>query len=137
MVIIGLDNGITIKRKDGKKIELPSFIKRRWTYTDANSDEIEIAYWRKCWGIRERILLAINTSAYNGYYPVDSESLLKILDVLYKFLHKDYWDKYADSIWDYDEYIEYEVQNIINLSWLSSYMEQAKDNLIVQFYDSY
>jgi hypothetical protein len=50
---MGLDNGIVVKNLDRNNI--PNFIKLPFGW-DLEKDHIEIAYWRKCWGIRNDIL---------------------------------------------------------------------------------
>lgn len=133
---MGLDNGIVLRRKDRQKIELPSFVKDMWESIDTDG-AVELAYWRKCWGIRDRIINLFGGENDNGHYNIDANKLLEIIKILNKFLHKEYWDEYADSIWEYDEHIERSVEILINLSWLSWYMLKEQDNIEVYFYDSY
>ena len=134
--LIGLDNGIVIRKKDhSSKIELPSFVKDRWDFSE--TDQVEIAYWRKCWGIRDRILDVLGGENDTGHYNITQPQLLEIINKLKKFLHQDYWEDYAESIWEYDEFIENQVEILINLSWLSWFMIQEGNDIEVYFYDSY
>ena len=134
--LIGLDNGIVVRKKDrSSKIELPSFVKDRWDFSE--TDQVEIAYWRKCWGIRDRILDVLGGENDTGHYNITQSQLLEIISKLKKFLHQDYWEDYAESIWEYDEFIENQVEILINLSWLSWFMIQEGNDIEVYFYDSY
>ena len=134
--LIGLDNGIVVRKKDhSSKIELPSFVKDRWDFSE--TDQVEIAYWRKCWVIRDRILDVLGGENDTGHYNITQPRLLEIINKLKKFLHQDYWEDYAESIWEYDEFIENQVEILINLSWLSWFMIQEGNDIEVYFYDSY
>lgn len=133
---MGLDNGIIIRKKDrSSKIELPSFVTDRWDFSE--TDQVKIAYWRKCWGVRDRILDVLGGENNTGHYNITQPQLLEIISKLKKFLHQDYWEDYAKSIWEYDEFIENQVEILINLSWLSWFMIQEGNDIEVYFYDSY
>ena len=67
---------------------------------------------------------------------IDIEDIPAIIKIIYKFLSKDYWEEYGDSIWEYEEIKEHLVQDIMNLKWLYDFM-QKNDNIEVRFYDSY
>lgn len=130
---MGLDNGI-IARKVNKK-DIPTFVKDG--YKDFKEDAMEVAYWRKCWGIREAMASVGHPIDDNIYdFPIEREDIPAIVRELYKFLDKSYYEENADSIWEFDEIIDNLFQQIINLKWLEGYMEDHPD-VEVEFYDSY
>ena len=129
---MGLDNGFICKNI--KCDEIPSCVKLPW---DLGDKDIEIAYFRKCWGIRSEILAKLHCMEENdSYSTVDAEDILPIVKILMRYLNKEYYDENADSIWEYDEYRDNIQQSIINLMWLKIYME-AHPDVTCYFYDSY
>ena len=134
--LIGLDNGIVIKRIAREQIGLiPPYIECDTAEYD-NEIRIEIAYWRKCWGIRNEIINILHMNSNQYKTEIDVEDIPAIIRMLYKFLSEEYWSKYGDSIWEYEDIKEKLVQNIINLKWLYYFM-QKNENIEVEFYDSY
>ena len=134
---MGLDNGIEIKNfKKDKLNEIPNFIQyTKYCREDTDVADVEIAYWRKCWGIRAAILDVLNSNEEYGI-KIDREDIPKIIEVLIPFFSKEYWTKEANSIWEFEEYFNNMLSIMINLKWLYSYMED-NPNLEVVFYDSY
>ena len=133
MRTMGLDNGITIRKV--KKEDIPYFVK----YEDMSEYEkeptFEIAYWRKCWGIRQAIADVLHSDAEYVDADIDREDIPALIEALVPFLGKDYWDENADSIWEYDEQVANTRKVLINLFWLYTYM--ADHDVEVHFYDSY
>ena len=69
---MGLDNGICVKKN-----ALTQLINLNNTFIDSNdnSNEIDITYWRKCWGLRNDIMEYLTTK-YNvndDYYSFNLE----------------------------------------------------------------
>ena len=129
---MGLDNGFICKNI--KRDEIPSWVKLPW---DLKDKDIEIAYFRKCWGIRNEILAKLHCIKDNdSRTPVESEDILPIVKILMQYLDKEYYDDNADSIWEYEEAYGNIQRSIINLIWLKTYMEEHKD-VTAYFYDSY
>lgn len=129
---MGLDNGFICKNI--KRDEIPSWVKLPW---DLRDKDIEIAYFRKCWGIRNEILAKLHCMEENdSYSTVDAEDILPIVKILMRYLDKEYYDENADSIWEYDDYKENIQHSIINLIWMKMYMETNPD-VTCYFYDSY
>ena len=135
---MGLDNGIIVKSRNAKNFQMkfPSFIKTM-SWLDLTNATVEVAYWRKTWGIRDKILDILGGENDSGEYEITQSQLFKIIKMLKKFLHEDYWIKNAHSIWEYDDMIENQVQILVNLYWLSDYMKKEGKNIKVIFYDSY
>lgn len=130
---MGLDNGILVTGI--KKSDIPSFVKLPLPL-DSWEQEIEIAYWRKCWGIRSAILDTLHGSS-QGYTQIDVEDIPAIIKHLLPFCSKEYWDANADSIWEFEEAIDFTlIQQIINLKWLYSYMLEHPE-VKCRFYDSF
>jgi len=126
---VGLDNGIVANHVALK--DIPAFVVLR------DKDEpITVAYWRKCWGIRRDILWLLSGNDQDHNTPVEAEDIPAIVRILEKFLSKEYWDENAESIWEFDEYVDNLIQQIINLKWLYSYMQEHPE-VECYFYDSY
>ena len=128
---MGLDNGFVCKNI--KREELPSWVKLPWDWRDK---DVEIAYFRKCWGIRGEIIRLLHVKDDEYKLPVEKEDIIPIVKILMKYLDREYYDENADSIWEYDEYKENIQHSIINLMWLRVYMETHPD-VTCYFYDSY
>ena len=116
--------------------KLPRKIYDGWKGIETNGD-VELAYWRKCWGIRNEILWTLGVDHQgDGDYLVSREKLKEIIEVLKKFTNKEYWEDNADSIWEYDEFKDNQKQNIKQLRWIYGYMKWHPDVQLF-FYDSY
>ena len=129
---MGLDNGIVVRNAKNK-------YKGRKDFWDCIETEngIEVAYWRKCWGIRNQILTVLNKDLEGGGdYRLGLDELKYVIKLLKNFTIREYWNEYADSIWTFDEFKNNQKQIIKNLKKL--YREMKKDpNIEVYFYDSY
>lgn len=131
---MGLDNGVICKNI--KHNDIPTWVKLPW---DLKHEDIELVYFRKCWGIRGEILGKLHCMEENdSRTPVESEDILSIVKILMKYLDEKYYEENADSIWEFCEARGNIQQSIINLLWLKMYMEEHKsDNVECYFYDSY
>lgn len=130
---MGLDNGIYIKGYRKK----PFYVKDD-LYDQSN--QIDLAYWRKYWGLRNDIINII----YENYYGNDSEVLLsenqikKIRNLIMEitFSKKRYLES-CSGYWDYNIYsVLRGIRQIINLTWAA---RQVRKNPEVEvfWYDSY
>ena len=128
---MGLDNGFICKNI--KRDEIPSYVRLPW---DCRDEDVEIAYFRKCWGIRGEIIRLLHVKDDEYKIPVEKEDIIPIVKILMKYLDREYYDENADSIWEYDKYKENIQHSIINLMWLRVYMETHPD-VTCYFYDSY
>ena len=125
---MGLDNGIYVKRnKEQERAKLPN---KDFFWGD------EVAYWRKCWGIRNAILNILGRNNGMEDYLISREQLKEIIAALKKFNKKAYWDAYADSIWSFEEFKEDRKRILRNLKWLYRYT-YFHPEIEVYFYDSY
>ncbi len=131
---MGLDNSFmcrNIKRED-----LPTWVRPTLEW-DEGSDTVELAYFRKYWGLRGEILAKLHCAEYNDSCTnVDAKDIIPIVKILMKFLDEQYYNNNADSIWEYDEARDNIQRGIINLIWLKTYMEQHPD-VECYFYDSW
>lgn len=130
---MGLDNGIYIKGYRKK----PFYVKDD-LYDQSN--QIDLAYWRKYWGLRNDIINII----YENYYGNDSEVLLsenqikKIRNLIMEitFSKKRYLES-CGGYWDYNIYsVLRGIRQMINLTWAA---RQVRKNPEVEvfWYDSY
>lgn len=130
---MGLDNGIYIKGYRKK----PFYVKDD-LYDQSN--QIDLAYWRKYWGLRNDIINII----YENYYGNDSEVLLsenqikKIRNLIMEitFSKKRYLES-CSGYWDYNIYsVLRGIRQMINLTWAA---RQVRKNSEVEvfWYDSY
>ena len=130
---MGLDNGIYIKGYRKK----PFYVKDD-LYDQSN--QIDLAYWRKYWGLRNDIINII----YENYYGNDSEVLLsenqikkiRILIMEITFSKKRYLES-CGGYWNYNIYsVLRGIRQMINLTWAA---RQVRKNPEVEvfWYDSY
>ena len=130
---MGLDNGIYIKGYKKK-----TFYVKDNLYDQSN--QIDLAYWRKYWGLRNDIINII----YENYYGNDSEVLLsenqikKIRNLIMEitFSKKRYLES-CSGYWDYNIYSVLQgIRQMINLTWAA---RQVRKNPEVEvfWYDSY
>lgn len=130
---MGLDNGINIKRND-KSMSIYDTIKRfEQNYDYDHKYNFEVAYWRKCWNVRNMILRLLPEGESGWKFPITREDIPKIIDAL-KSLNAETWDEDM-SIWSWDEQEPLIEQHIENLEYLYELM--GEHDLDVYFYDSY
>ena len=137
---MGLDNGICVKKNAlTKAINLnDTFIDDDYNY---NSNEIDITYWRKCWGLRNDIMEYLTTK-YNvndDYYSfnLEVEDIKQIIEILVSWYDKKKWNSESQSIWTWEEIKVNLLISIRNLYYLLEKMEDYPNEFIVYFYDSY
>ena len=135
---MGLDNGICVKKN-----ALTQLININNTFIDSNdnSNEIDITYWRKCWGLRNDIMEYL-TAKYNvndDYYSfnLEAEDVTQIIEILISWYDKKKWNSESQSIWTWKEIKGNLLNSIRNLSYLLGKMEDYPNGFIVYFYDSY
>ena len=136
---MGLDNGIVLKLSSKKVPE--DFPKQDAWWIEPQEEvekrgELSIAYWRKCWDIRGIILGVLHAGQEGGNYPVEAEDLPAIRRGIIKLLNPKIYEDEADSIWEYEERIESELQILLNLMWLENHLKNHPEDS-AYFYDSY
>lgn len=137
---MGLDNGIYVKSNKRKitREDLPVII--NYPFEKDYNDNVEIIYWRKCWGLRNDVM---NTFGWRFapeeqyIFEIDKpEQVLQFIELISSWLNEEKWQEEGDSIWDYNEMRETLIQNIINLAVIYMYMIMYPD-VYLEFYDSY
>ena len=130
---MGLDNGICIKRNE-KSMGIYDKIKCfEDDYDKDHRYDFEVAYWRKCWNVRNLILRLLPAGESEWEFPITREYVPKIIDTL-NSLNAETWDEDM-SIWTWDEQEPHMQRYIKNLEYLYELMKDH--DLDVYFYDSY
>ena len=135
---MGLDNGICVKKN-----ALTQLINLNNTFIDSNdsSNEIDITYWRKCWGLRNDIMEYLtkkyNVNENNYSFNLEEEDIKQIIEILISWYDKKKWNSESQSIWTWKEIKGNLLDSIRNLSYLLGKMEDYPNGFIVYFYDSY
>ena len=127
---MGLDVGIVLKANLENE-KLPWFV----NLESIDDGKVEICYWRKCWGIRGELHNLLHCPE-NGKVKIDREDIPAIERTIERYMDREYWDLYENSIWTYDGYTLRAVNNVKNLLWLGWYMDEHPD-AEVYFYESY
>lgn len=155
---MGLDNGISLKLK--KPTEAVEKKLEEMEFDHYDGDYYELLYWRKCWGVRKVILdiledhgYEVNDDTYR--WELDIDTLKAIVARLTKCYNQEWWDNNGDSIWDFIEVdVDDDGREVIDdvfcshmwydlcqayyfLGWLENAPEEYKNNIIIEFYDSY
>lgn len=133
---MGLDNGIILKVANKKDYEAAynTFRHEDWY----NENECEVAYWRKCWGVRNAFLTAVeNPKENDGEYPITLDNIDLFIRLHKYFLTEKTWSKEANSIWDWDK--DTKIREAVNHRGLRDLKRWLRDHPDDEayFYDSY
>lgn len=127
---MGLDNGIILYCSDEDYLKFPY------------PDEIDlgkkykrIAYWRKCWNIRNDIVETFHFEDGEGG-PIELEDISRLIEIIKPYLNELYWNENDDSIWEYDEMFDKTYEILVNLEYLKKYLRE-NPSVKCEFYDSY
>ena len=135
---MGLDNGFYVKSKKRKitRDMLPDII--NYPFEEDYDGDIEIVYFRKCWGIRNGVLDILGKHFSDEYlFEIDKpEQVLDIIGLLSYFLDPNRWEDEGDSIWSFKEIRAQLIVSIINLAAIEIFMKENPD-VYLEFYDSY
>lgn len=143
---MGLDNGMAIRFRQGKE---PKWAKRLCVLDDRPKGEfgreLELAYWRKCWNVREVVLgeLAKMGRRHDDDYEycLSADELHEICKALGKVLNKKDWDEaYRDgnTIWEWGESGSHmKSQNRLCLKAAKRLKGTDLSDYSLIFYDSY
>ena len=131
---MGLDNGIIARKTNIEEIDAKLRALSTYVY---NNGDFEIAYWRKCWNVRDAIIDSLDYFTDNCGSEVSHAELTSIITVLEGF-NAENWEEEGNggSIWEWDEIEESMKDCIERLNELSNLMAQYPE-IIVEFYDSY
>ena len=132
---MGLDNGIEVKSRQRTitREMLPAEIKYPNNYNDT-----EILYWRKNWGLRNRVVDTFpNDDEHDWCYIIDTPAqVFEFIKIIVQFMNKETWEEDGDSIWEYEEILPILRRDIMNLAIIAAFMENNPD-VYLEFYDSY
>lgn len=134
---MGLDNGIILKLEENKVPEdFPGKLDK-WELSEVElKKELQVAYWRKCWDIRDIILGVLHAGQEGGEYSIEAEDLPAIRRGIVKLLNPKEYETSGDSIWEYEERIDGELEKLLNMMWLERYLKKHPESQ-AYFYDSY
>ena len=130
---MGLDNGINIRRNTAPECASKIFHEEEWK---KKYSHIDVAYWRKCWNVRNIIFDLLDITDFN-----DSETTMTIDDVkrviaeLKNFNKNNYQDG-GGCIWLWNEFEYINRRNIKQLKRLVRLMHKYP-KMEVYFYDSW
>ena len=106
------------------------------TKNDYVDNEVEICYWRKCWGLRNAFIhtnfLVEDPDTCEYRLSIKEVDYLRALIVTY-LKHPEEWD---NSIWSFDEIKHSLYDQRWNLFLLHFWMKKHPDAEVI-FYDSY
>lgn len=142
---MGLDNGIILETKVPIKYK-PWFTEFELTDkgVDAKGNKFycyDLAYWRKCWGLRAEIFEAICVKKDNEIYEynLDLEKIKSIIKILFTVNNPYKWNALS-GIWDYEDnaigkMVFYQIGTLLwTYEWLN---KRPQDIIRCYFYDSY
>lgn len=130
---MGLDNGIIMKLKSKKaKTAYNQLCEETGLYFESilsyeDEDEIDICYWRKFWGFRNKCHLCSSQDLLfdeEYCYLYSEEQIQKIYEILNDYTDKKYWDEEENNyIWGYFEYLPIIYRNLCNLRLLENLIQ--------------
>ena len=136
---MGLDNGVIVRSTHRKltRAMLPEELIYPFD-KDYGDDGIEILYWRKNWGLRDKVTEAFPLCDDSNWEHLieTSQQVFELIKIIVSFMNKETWEEDGDSIWDYDEILPILQRDVINLAIIASFMKNNPDVYLV-FYDSY
>ena len=137
---MGLDNGCYIK-SDKRKLtreDLPQGL--MYPFEKDYGENVEIAYWRKCWGLRNSIMNHFGwreTPEEQYKFEIETpEQVLQMIEVIAAWLDEEIWLEDGNSIWTYQEIRPILIHNICNFAIVYGWMLSNPD-VYIEFYDSY
>ena len=130
---MGLDNGICIRRDSAPECASKIFHEEEW---EKKYGSIDVAYWRKCWNVRNIIFDLLDITDFN-----DSETTITVDDVKrviakLKKLNKNNYQDGGGCIWLWSEFKRLNCRNIKQLKRLVRLMHKYPA-MEVYFYDSW
>lgn len=139
---MGLDNGIILETNK-PIVYKPWFTGFEIIKEDCTPNRFvyDLAYWRKCWGLRQEIFEAIGEKVDDETYEYNLglEELKNIIKVLFTVNNPYKWDALS-GIWDYEDstigkMIFYQIGTLL---WTYEWWNKRPQDIIrCYFYDSY
>lgn len=141
---MGLDNGIVVK---AKTLRGSRFLEKYFSYLDKFDGGYELAYWRKCYNVRGKILECVKNAYDAGDFELDTTDLVQVLEVMKYFLDKEHWYEDGGSIWTWEEQLRNTANIIYNITRFLEYIEDgdgdvpedevSAEDFEITWYDSY
>ena len=130
---MGLDNGIMIKRTENLPRCVETFDE---DWRKKHKFDLEVAYWRKCWNVRNIIYNTLNQPEENdSEIEMSYEDVLAVINELNKISYSNFYEG-AGCIWTWNEFRSFQKYNIKQLKKLAGMMKRHPE-IVVYFYDSY
>lgn len=130
---MGLDNGISIRRNTAPESASKIFHEEEWA---KKYNYIEVAYWRKCWNVRNIVFELLEIYDFNDSQTMmTADDVKRVIAELRKLNSANFCDD-GDCIWDWDEFKRINRRNIKALKRLAKLMKKCPD-IEVYFYDSW
>lgn len=123
---MGLDNGIIVK---AKTLRGSRFLEKYFSHLDKLGNGYELAYWRKCYNVRSKILEWVKNAYDAGEFELNLTDLVQVLDVMKYFLDKEHWYEEGGSIWTWEEQLRNIADVIYNVTKFVEYLEDGEGDL--------
>ena len=137
---MGLDSGLLVKsdKRALTRDMLPAGI--IYPFENDYNNDIEIAYWRKCWNIRQAVMNHFNwrfESDDQWQFSIDKpEQILELIEIFASWLDEERWEEDGNSIWTYKEVRQSIINAIVNCAIIYTFMLNNPD-VYCLWYDSY
>lgn len=134
---MGLDNGIIVKITNEAKFgRIPNWVRKGAAFEV--KDEIDVAYWRKCWHVRDIALDYLHAHGDGGEFEMTWRDIIGMNKDIKKIYNKRDWDVYGRSIWKWHEIGRHYKKQMRYANrvaiWLAT---KPADSYEIYFYDSY
>ena len=143
---MGLDNGIMLRHRSQKEVEdnigvYANVIREPYVGDEGKHGyyEYEVCYWRKCWGLRDKILAILGDKFKDEDYECELtiKDLEAIREIEYGYMcDPDEWDENGSTIWDFNDMLPHFAKDIVSISWLIEFLKRHP-KAYAYFYDSY
>lgn len=121
---MGLDNMFFIREKETHiEVDLEEAVPNFLHFMDGANTH-DIMYMRKYWGVRNEIMDFLEAKDMDYEIPVPPEKVNGIIDILWKFTDKTYFENNGgSSIWEWGEALRTLLIGICNLKIIANDME--------------
>ena len=130
---MGLDNGINIRRNSAPECASNMFHEEEW---EKKYGSIDVAYWRKCWNVRNIIFDLFNVPFNDCFEANMTADDVKRVIVELKKLNKNNYQNNGGCIWEWKEFKHINRRNIKQLKRLVRLMHKYPA-MEAYFYDSW